>query len=227
MKLVILLALAVAPLRADARLGDGSHAEDHIESTRRLQACGTPSGGECERDYRLDLVKKSAAEHEVFDPILRQDNARARHLAQSKCKRGPGEILQEGGWCLLRAGARLVELPNGHSYWYPRHHLSADPGILRYLVSMVDENPEVTINDFGAGVGQYGHELMAARPKAKYLGYDGAGNVEHWTHQFLQWFDLTKPQALPKADWVMSLEVGEHVPHASEPMVFRQCATTV
>ena len=147
-----------------------------------------------------------------------------------------------------------MELPNGHSYWYPRHHLSADPGILRYLVSMVDENPEVTINDFGAGVGQYGHELMAARPKAKYLGYDGAGNVEHWTHQpaparvnlqtmrktppwgsrerylcyrFLQWFDLTKPQALPKADWVMSLEVGEHVPHASEPMVFRQCATTV
>jgi len=153
----------------------------------------------------------------------------------------------------LRAGARLVELPNGHSYWYPRHHLSADPGIVRYLVSMVDENPEVTINDFGAGVGQYGHELMGARPKAKYLGYDGAGNVEHWTHQpaparvnlqtmrktppwgsrerlcyrFLQWFDLTKPQALPKADWVMSLEVGEHVPHALESMVFRQCATTV
>ncbi len=83
----------------------------------------------------------------------------------------------------MRAGAKLVELPNGHSYWYPRHHLSADPGIVRYLVSMVDENPEVTINDFGAGVGQYGHELMAARPKAKYLGYDGAGNVEHFTHQ--------------------------------------------
>ena len=78
MKLVILLSLGVAPLRADARLGDGSHADDHLESTRRLQACGTPSGGECERDYQLDLVKKSAAEHEVFDPILRQDNARER-----------------------------------------------------------------------------------------------------------------------------------------------------
>ena len=46
-------------------------------------------------------------------------------------------------------------------------------------------------------------------------------------YRFLQWFDLTKPQALPKADWVMSLEVGEHVPHALESMVFRQCATTV
>ena len=30
MKLVILLSLAVAPLRADARLGDGSHAVDEL-----------------------------------------------------------------------------------------------------------------------------------------------------------------------------------------------------
>lgn len=89
----------------------------------------------------------------------------------------------ESGHATLRAGAKQVGVPNGHSYWVPRYHVSADPGIVRYLVSMVDENPEVTINDFGAGVGQYGHELMGARPKAKYLGYDGAGNVEHFTHQ--------------------------------------------
>ena len=36
MKLVILLSLGVAPLRADARLGDGSHAEDHLESNLKI-----------------------------------------------------------------------------------------------------------------------------------------------------------------------------------------------
>ena len=38
---------------------------------------------------------------------------------------------------------------------------------------------------------------------------------------FVSWFDLTLPLSLRRADWVVSLEVGEHVPNAHEGMVVR------
>ncbi len=33
---------------------------------------------------------------------------------------------------------------------------------------------------------------------------------------FLRFVDFTQPLCLPRADWVISLEVGEHVPAAQE-----------
>ena len=55
----------------------------------------------------------------------------------------------------------------------------------------------------------------------RYLGYDGAGNVVEFTKGFLQWCDLTTPLALPKADWLLFLEVGEHMLHEDEMMLIR------
>jgi len=89
------------------------------------------------------------------------------------------------------------------------------------LQHLVEADPTTTINDMGAGIGQYGHALLAKHPQAHYTGYDGAGNVEEFTHGFLNYFDLTLPLNLPVADWVLSLEVGEHIPHEHEHMMVR------
>ena len=78
-----------------------------------------------------------------------------------------------------------------------------------------------SLADFGAGVGQTCSALQAANAAQRCTSYDGAGNVESVTHNFVQWVDLTRPLALPRADWVVSLEVGEHVPHEFEPMLIR------
>lgn len=78
-----------------------------------------------------------------------------------------------------------------------------------------------SLADFGAGVGAYGHALLSIDPKISYSGYDGAGNVEHVTNGFVRWFDLSLNLSLPRADWVMSLEVGEHLPSAREMMYVR------
>lgn len=221
-------------------------AEDsRLAFTRRLEdhtPCGVPEpkdrAHECSLDYSLDLVRRSASEHTPFDPVLRRSAAMQRHEAHHACHGSSvSSILENGGWCLehatkmhmhnseasrdLETEGETVSLPNNQSYEVPPHHVAADESILRHIISMVDADPLVTINDFGAGVGQYGQELLAARPKARYLGYDGAGNVEVFTKGFLQWFDLTTPLALPKADWVMSLEVGEHISHEKEMMVIR------
>ena len=36
--------------------------------------------------------------------------------------------------------------------------------------------------------------------------------MHEYTQGFVEYFDLSMPLELPKADWVLSLEVGEHVP---------------
>ena len=79
----------------------------------------------------------------------------------------------------------------------------------------------LSLNDFGAGVGQYGHALMSFNPRLQWRGFDGAGNVEQATRGFVKWFDLSLPLSLPRADWVMSTEVGEHVPHELDGVVVR------
>ena len=67
---------------------------------------------------------------------------------------------------------------------------------------------------------------MALEPRfpdtLPYRGYDGAGgDVEVYTQGFLKFFDLTIPLNLPVTDWVMSLEVGQHIPSDMEGMVIR------
>ena len=47
------------------------------------------------------------------------------------------------------------------------------------------------------------------------------GNVETYTNRFVRFFDLTLPLSLPKADWVLSLEVGEHMQPEWEQMYLR------
>ena len=78
-----------------------------------------------------------------------------------------------------------------------------------------------SLNDFGAGVGEYGHELKAVNESIAWHGYDGAGNIEEYTSGFVRFFDLTIPLSLPRADWVLSLEVGEHISQQFEAQYIR------
>ena len=46
-----------------------------------------------------------------------------------------------------------------------------------------------------------------------WTGYDGSPNVEEVTQGLVKTLDLSVPQDLMRQwDWVMSLEVGEHIP---------------
>lgn len=133
------------------------------------------------------------------------------------------------------AVVNLSGATNG-SYYLPPSHLRPDPILLSILEVLLKpaqrlgtegqkRGPAATeflsLIDFGAGVGQLGHELQAKDPNYPYLGFDGAGNTENLTQGYVRWFDLTMPLSLPRADWLISLEVGEHIPHAHEMMVIR------
>ena len=60
-----------------------------------------------------------------------------------------------------------------------------------------------------------------ARPCLVRGRFDGAGNIEEATDGFVRFADLTLPLSLTRADWVLSLEAGEHVPRENEFMFVR------
>ncbi|KAG2487835.1 hypothetical protein HYH03_013552 [Edaphochlamys debaryana] len=72
-----------------------------------------------------------------------------------------------------------------------------------------------SVADLGAGRGQYGACL---RPHVRlYAPYDGSEGIEAATNRSVTFLDLSVPTWLGRGfDWVMSLEVGEHLPAASE-----------
>ena len=166
-------------------------------------------------------------------PALQRQSAleqRARHdAARAACARRKLQTLQTGGWCLATmAKARLfgaeqtVHLPDGNSHRMPASHVEADVLILEGLVSLLHMGSTSTLLsmlDLGAGVGQYGRALRSrfGHTAVRWRGYDGAGDIEEYTGGFVSFADLTAPVDLPsRADWVVSLEVGEHLPSRHE-----------
>lgn len=168
-------------------------------------------------------ASNSAAHKQAQEDCMQRDSSVVRANKDSK------SYLASGAWCLPEGKntSSLVELPNGQTYMIPRVHAKADASIVPFLDRLLrgcspedaaghqakcNQPPRYSIIDIGAGVGQYGHSLRAIDPAHDYRGYDGAGNVERVTSGFVRWTDMTSPRlALPKADWVMSLEVGEHI----------------
>lgn len=127
-----------------------------------------------------------------------------------------------GGWCLWDSGTFQI-LPNGDQYKLALAHVAEDTGLAEGLADLFHDS---SVLDVGAGQGQYGRYFSAVDPTIRYFGIDGAYNVETFTNGFVQYADLSIPLVfstgnddsgvpLP-ADWVMSLEVGEHLPAEAE-----------
>lgn len=100
------------------------------------------------------------------------------------------------------------------------NHVFADQGIARTVASLI--KPRQQLLDLGCGIGQYGHFFKQTNATFTWTGYDGAINVEEYTNGFVKWADLTVPGFFTdgnKRDWVMALEIGEHVPAKFEDIV--------
>ena len=72
--------------------------------------------------------------------------------------------------------------------------------------------------ELGAGCGCYGARFeRAATPPSEMALFDGTTNIDSLTNGHVQPRDLSQPLSLGrKFDWVMSLEVGEHIPRQFE-----------
>lgn len=121
------------------------------------------------------------------------------------------EDSKTGAWCLradMRSATRVWP-----DVVLPENHVLADAGLVAALHGVLRDG-ELRVLDMGAGVGQY--EAAGLRADA----VDGALNVEAYTRGRVHRADFTDPEMLaPRGaalpyDWVLSLEVGEHIPRS-------------
>lgn len=90
-----------------------------------------------------------------------------------------------------------------------------DPGLARGLAKMLRSEEDTSIVDFGCGMGYYIRHLH--REGFDVSGYDGNPNTLELTDGFCKVIDLSEPFDLGRRyDWVMSIEVGEHIPKKFE-----------
>ncbi len=183
---------------------------------------------DCPANYSLEDVNRSATQWDPTDSVWQRGFDREHAAAEAACALSlTGSMtghtgLPNGGYCLHAAipPRPNITLPGGRSYRQPLEYMYAADGIIvAALLELL--SPGRSVSDFGAGVGEYGHALISVDPTVRWFGYDGAGNVEAWTNGFVRWFDLTIPLSLPRTDWVMCLEVAEHIPSSAEHMVLR------
>lgn len=178
---------------------------------------------DCPRDYTSEEIIKSA---DLWDPFNTADikNLADRERASRQVCAASTSVTDTGGWCLHTHPREHVSLPNNQSYFMPKViHVAADGLVLEQLHLLLKrpDGKYDSLNDFGAGVGQFGHALLALDPKHRYHAYDGAGDVQRYTNNFVSFFDFSIPLSLPRADWLMCLEVGEHIPHEMEKHMIR------
>ena len=105
-----------------------------------------------------------------------------------------------------------------HGYWVGEdaesHHVY-DPLLGSALADFFLKERAHTIVDFGCGLGDYVKTLLSHQFQCE--GYDGHPNTYALTGGVAKVLDLSQPFNLGKQfDWVLSLEVGEHLPKCYE-----------
>ncbi len=91
-----------------------------------------------------------------------------------------------------------------------------DKSLAAYLRDNVFKGMNVV--DLGAGMAHYGKIFTEkGSPVKSWVGFDGAMNVQNATDGLVRFMDLTQPHPADerpcvKGDWVLSLEVAEHIP---------------
>lgn len=122
---------------------------------------------------------------------------------------------ETGAWC-LRKGSEQDGIALADLHFLDKH-------VAEVVLSVIGQRGSVL--DVGAGSGQYCYFFAKKRDaSATCDSVDCALNVESFTQGRVKWADLTQPLLLDrheKYDWVLSLEVGEHLPAQYEDQFFR------
>ena len=193
----------------------------HTSATRVRQRCGYLKA--CPVYYRAAEVNASAASWDASDASHQALLAKHHEAAKASCSTAHSERLSSGGWC-LGAPMSFKALPRNESYGLPRHHKEADGIVVAALAALLSparsagaalapltgtEVPEssmasmptvgMSLLDFGAGVGQYGHALRSLGHGDRWRGYDGAGNVEQAITGGLECWEGGRPHTQPSA----------------------------
>ncbi|XP_045178406.2 uncharacterized protein LOC123538394 isoform X3 [Mercenaria mercenaria] len=138
--------------------------------------------------------------------ISRALNLKQQKIGQMECeeatqKRVRQKVSSTGGWCAQTS----VENSGEHK---------TDTKLVPVLANFFRDK---YVASFGDGPGRYKQLLLDTGLLKGYDAYDGAPFSEKTSKGRVRYLDLTLPQyGLPLYDWIMSLEVAEHIPQEFE-----------
>ncbi|CAG5129025.1 unnamed protein product [Candidula unifasciata] len=152
-------------------------------------------------------LKDSVRYKQQRDVLSRQLNLMKQAYGQQSCeqlkliklagKSVDVRVSESGGWCSESSS------PNSTDHVW-------DKGLSTALSKF---SKGKTVGSFGDGPGKYKSHIDSLAEVVSYTAYDGAPHVENVTRGLVKFLDLTAPQyGIPAFDWVISLEVGEHIP---------------
>ncbi|KXS19245.1 hypothetical protein M427DRAFT_53199 [Gonapodya prolifera JEL478] len=176
------------------------------DSSRSIRAVDVGVGLNVDDSMEVVLLKKKLEEYKQaaikWRRIAGKQVCDKDLLCSQKDSVGP-----TGGWCL--------EPADNPDWFKAKFHMLPDPTLSSGIVKYLGDKPTVLV-DIGAGIGQYGMWFKENNAvNIQWHGFDGAENVHEFTNGLVTWTDATDPlfDMIPiRADWVMSLEVGEHIP---------------
>ena len=123
----------------------------------------------------------------------------------SDCNR-THDTTRTGAFCVTRDSLHI-----GGNWWF-----STDLG--KHLCNYFNGSE---VLDLGAGLGHYTRYLRDHNCVSFMLGYDGGIGVYEATYGLIQRLDLTKKHDLGVYDYVLCLEVAEHIPHKWEDILIQ------
>jgi len=191
---------------------------------------------DCPQHYSAeDVIKSADAILDVSSSLYYASQLELQHAdAMKKCMNAnnangrsihlesPPLHLESRGYCLShRRIEQTLTLPDTRIINIPKWHVLPSDRIVETLEELFRAEGVISVSDFGAGVGQYGVYLKSHIPGLIYQAYDGAGDIESYTNGFVKYSDFTQPLDLPITEWVLSLEVGEHIPSKYEGIFIR------
>lgn len=132
--------------------------------------------------------------------LSKQLNELSKRSGQKDCenkKATDPQTSSHGGWC------------RNESKEHYREHRT-DMNLISELSKFLAGKK---VASFGDGPGAYKREILKLGEVLVYDAYDGAPYTEETSEGRVIFLDLTSPQfGLPLYDWVLSLEVAEHIP---------------
>ena len=146
-----------------------------------------------------DMQKELFNKERIIKQLSERLKDSQQKIGQLNCNQNAKS--DSGGWCQRISGASSKE------------HVT-DENMVKYLSNFL-KGKEVA--SFGDGPGMYKKKISELNQVKLYDAYDGAPFTEETTDNRCKFLDLSVPiYHLPKYDWIVTMEVAEHIPKSYE-----------